>query len=143
MADIYFHNEEINFVLPQKKKIRQWIINASKQEGKTPGAINVIFTSDSYLYGLNVKHLDHDTYTDIITFDYTSDNEISGDIFISIDRVKENAKELMIPINNELHRVIIHGVLHLIGYKDKTPQQKKIMTAKEDYYLSLLPKIMA
>lgn len=142
MADIYFHNEEINFVLPQKKIIRQWIINASKQEGKTPGAINVIFTSDSYLYELNVRHLSHDTYTDIITFDYTVDNEISGDIFISVDRVKENAKELSIPFKDELHRVIIHGVMHLAGYKDKTQQQKKIMTGKEDYYLSLLPEIM-
>lgn len=143
MAEIYFHNEEINFVLPQKKKIRQWIIKSATLENKTAGAINVIFVSENHLYELNVRHLGHETHTDIITFDYTLENEISGDIFISIDRVKENAKELNIPFINELHRIIIHGVLHLTGYKDKSKQEKKIMTAKEDYYLSLLPEIMA
>jgi len=139
---IYFHLEEIKFVLPNKKLVRKWIISNSCSEKKEVGDINIIFTSDKYLYELNVRHLNHNTLTDIITFDYSVENEINGDIFISLDRVKENAKEFGIPTLNELHRVIIHGVLHLIGYKDKTKHQKLEMRAKEDYYLSLLPEIM-
>lgn len=139
---IYFHNEEINYVLPKKKRIRKWILNTSKNENKEVGDINIVITSDSYLYEVNVRHLSHDTFTDIITFDYSVENEISGDIFISLDRVKENAKEFKSLTLKELHRVIIHGVLHLIGYKDKTKHQKLEMRAKEDYYLSLLPEIM-
>ncbi len=141
-TSINFHNEEIEFVLPKKKRIRKWIIHTSELEVKEVGDINIIFTKDNCLYALNIKHLRHDTLTDIITFDYSAENEISGDIFISLERVKENAKEFGLPTLNELHRVIIHGILHLIGYKDKTKQQKLIMRAKEDYYLSLLPEIM-
>ncbi len=139
---IYFHNEEIKFVFPDKRRIRKWIINTSEQENKDVGDINIIFTSDNCLYDLNIRHLRHDTFTDIITFDYSVENEINGDIFISLERVRENAKEFGHPSLHELHRVIIHGILHLIGYKDKTKQQKLNMRAKEDYYLSLLPEIM-
>lgn len=140
---IYFHNEEVNYTLQNKKIIRQWILQTSGLENKVVGDINVVFTSDSYLHRLNVRHLRHDALTDIITFDYSSENQISGDIFISIERVKENASEYNIPFLVELRRIIIHGILHLLGYKDKTKVQKIEMRAKEDYYLSLLPRIMA
>jgi rRNA maturation RNase YbeY len=138
---IYFHAEEIKYILPKKKQIRQWIIEVSTLEGKKPGAINIVLANDSYVYDLNVKHLGHDTYTDIITFDYSEKEIINGDVFISMDRVKENARVLGVSFKDELHRVIIHGILHLLGYKDKSKLQKQDMRAKEDYYLSLLPGI--
>ena len=141
-AQIYFHNEEVKYVLPDKIRIRKWILKTSESENRNVGDINIILTSDDYLYHLNVKHLNHDTLTDIITFDYSNENEISGDIFISLERVRENAKEYNHSTLDELHRVIMHGILHLVGYKDKTKPQKVTMRAKEDYYLSLLPKIM-
>jgi rRNA maturation RNase YbeY len=111
----------------------------STLEGKNPGTINIVLTNDNYLQGLNIKYLGHNTYTDIITFDYVEKETINGDIFISLERVKENAQELGVSFKNEIHRVIIHGILHLLGYKDKTKLQKQDMRAKEDYYLSLLP----
>jgi len=101
------------------------------------GFLNFIFCSDNYLLKINVEHLNHDTYTDIITFDYSKEDRISGDIFISIDRVEENAKSHKTSFENELHRVIIHGVLHLLGYGDKEPGQKAEMRQKEDFCLSL------
>lgn len=104
------------------------------------GSINFIFCSDEYLFQLNQKYLKHDTYTDIITFDSSvEETEISGDIFISLERVKENSKQFSGSFVKELHRVMIHGILHLLGYKDKSPKDKEAMSGKEDYYLSLLP----
>ena len=102
--------------------------------------INFVFCSDKYLYELNIKYLEKDTYTDIITFDMT-DNEdvIMGDIYISIERAKENARKYKQPCLKEIRRLMIHGVLHLIGYNDKDQNHKKLMTEKEDYYLSLHP----
>jgi len=103
--------------------------------GKTVDYINIVFCSDEYLLQVNKDYLQHDYYTDIITFDY-SDQTISSDVFISIDRIADNAKAYKIPFLHELYRILFHGVLHLVGYEDKTPDVKKIMTEKEDYYLS-------
>lgn len=105
-------------------------------EGKSTGDITVIFCSDEYLLEINREHLDHDYYTDIITFDYCFQNLISGDLFISIDRVKENAAEFKTTFLNELSRVIFHGVLHLCGYKDKLYEDEKLMRQKEQFYLN-------
>ena len=101
------------------------------------GDINYIFCSDNYLHQINFQYLDHDTFTDIITFDQSDKDQIEGDIFISIDRVHENANERNISFVNELHRVMIHGILHLLGYNDKTPKEKQLMREKEDECLSL------
>jgi len=100
--------------------------------------LNYIFCSDTYLHKINLEYLKHDTLTDIITFDYSEKKQISGDIFISIDRIKENALKFNQSTDIELNRVLIHGVLHLLGYKDKTPKEKETMRAKEDFYLTLL-----
>jgi len=133
---IHFHNADYLYVLKHKTKIRQWILDTIQAEKKTLEEISYVFCSDNYLLKINQDHLNHDTYTDIITFDYTEDNLISSEIYISIDRVKENARNLSIAMLDELHRVIIHGVLHLCGYKDKTEKEAKTMRSKEDYYLS-------
>lgn len=142
MAGITFFNEEIEFNLKGKQVLKDWISLVIESEGKKKGDISFIFCDDTYLSEINVQYLKHHTLTDIITFDYTADNKgrISGDIFISIERVKENAESLKIPFVNELHRIIIHGVLHLLGYKDKTKVDKALMRQKEDYCLSLQNK---
>ncbi len=142
MANISFFNEGIDFKLNQKLLLKDWIYTVITNENKIKGSINFIFCNDSYLSKINKQFLNHDTYTDIITFDYTTDykGKISGDIFISIDRVAENAEKLNISFTNELHRVMIHGVLHLLGYKDKTKSQKTLMRQKEDNCLSLQKK---
>lgn len=133
--NINFHSEDISFTLVSKKKIRDWVTQAIQNEKLETGAISYIFCSDEYLHKMNVKYLNHDTYTDIITFDYSDNKLISGDLFISYDRIKQNAKSFKNSVKNELHRVMIHGVLHLCGYGDKTNEEKKIMRSKEDYYL--------
>lgn len=135
---VSFLSEEIDFELPNNKKTQDWVVNAIINEQKEVGDINYIFCSDEYLHKINLKYLNHDTYTDIITFNYCQDNVIFSDIFISIDRVKENAITYKKTFINELHRVIIHGILHLVGYNDKTQNEQDQMTAKEDFYLSLL-----
>lgn len=134
---IEFFSEDVDFVLAHAEQVEEWIAATVLAEGKLVGGITYIFCSDEYLLKVNQEHLKHDFYTDIITFDYTENDLISGDLFISIDRVKENAEELKIPFEYELHRVMIHGVLHLLGYKDKTKKHKTEMTAKEDFYLAL------
>lgn len=133
-----FLSEEIDFDLPNTKKTKGWVINAITNEQKQVGNINYIFCSDEYLHKINLKYLNHDTYTDIITFNYCEDNVVSSDIFISIDRVRENAINYKKSFINELHRVIIHGILHLVGYNDKSHSEQKQMTSREDFYLSLL-----
>ena len=131
--NFYFEDvEEFQLDLP---KSEDWIKNTILNEGKQSGEISFVFCSDDYLLDINRQYLDHDYYTDIITFDYVEGNLISGDIFISIDRVKENADVFKVSFENELNRIIIHGVLHLLGYKDKDSKQKEVMTGKEDYYL--------
>lgn len=136
-----FKNENLKFTLRNKTILKKWISATINKEKRKEGDITFIFCSDEYLLHINKQYLQHDTYTDIITFDYSerdSAQPISGDIFISIERVKENAEKFSTTFENELHRVIIHGVLHLLGYKDKTKAAKAQMTSKEDYYLKQL-----
>jgi probable rRNA maturation factor len=138
MAAVNFFSQDISFILPKPRKISSWIKGVIKSEGHTLGALNFIFCSDEHLLEINRQYLKHKTYTDIITFDTSEhDSTIEGDIFVSIERVKENALKLKIPFQDEFHRVIIHGVLHLLGYSDKTASQIKEMRKKEDAYLSL------
>jgi rRNA maturation RNase YbeY len=140
MAEINFFSEGLNYTFKSKRKNIAWIIEAIQSEGKRAGEINIIFCSDEYLYKLNIGYLNHDTYTDIITFNFSEDKGvISGDIYISLERARDNAKEFKQLLQTELRRLIIHGVLHLCGYKDKSQKDKALMTLKEDYYLSLRP----
>jgi rRNA maturation RNase YbeY len=141
--EISFFTEDISFTLRNKNKLRKWIQVVIGNEKKLPGNLNYIFCSDDYLYKLNKQYLNHDTLTDIITFDLSEKpDEISGEIYISIDRVKENAKKFKVTFYNELHRVMIHGILHLAGYHDKTQEEIIQMRSKEDKCLSLLPEIL-
>jgi probable rRNA maturation factor len=135
---IHFFTEDIIFTLKQKSEIRNWILNTVKNESYRLKELNYIFCSDEYLLGINRQYLNHDTYTDIITFD-TSEEErvVVGDVFISIDRIKENADKFKSAERDELHRVMIHGVLHLLGYTDKGKKEKAQMTDKENQYLGL------
>ena len=130
-------NYETNFKLKLTKNIASWISGAIINEAYKEGDINFIFCEDNYLLKMNVKYLKHNELTDIISFDYTMGKMVSGDIFISIDRIKENALQFNVKVEDELHRVIIHGILHCCGYKDKTKEDKLLMRKKEDYYLSL------
>lgn len=131
-------NYEIDFQLEEEQKIINWIQNCIINHGFELGEINYIFCNDEYLHKINVEFLQHDTLTDIISFDYTLGKEISGDIFISVERVEENAKEFKVSFIEELQRVLIHGVLHYMGYKDKTENEKKQMRSKENDCLSNL-----
>ena len=128
---------ETKFNLLNKRVLKGWIKSTIQNENKKAGEINFIFCDDDYLLKINQEYLKHDYYTDVISFDNSIEDVISGEIFISIDMVKDNAKKLSIPFDEELKRVIIHGVLHFIGYKDKTTSNKLEMKRKEDYYLSL------
>lgn len=135
---IQFFSEGCEFQPKHPSKIKNWLKEVIYAEGFTSGDLNFIFCSDEVLFQMNQQYLNHDTLTDIITFD-TSENEgeLSGDIFISVDRVKENAEKFGTGFRDELHRVMAHGVLHLSGYGDKTPKQKKVMREKEAACLSL------
>lgn len=128
-------NNEIKFDLENSERVSEWISTTILEEEYKEGELNYIFCSDDYLLELNIKHLNHNTLTDIISFDYTMGKLISGDIFISIDRVIENAKTFEVSFEDELHRVMIHGILHYCGYKDKSEDDKVIMRSKEDLYL--------
>jgi probable rRNA maturation factor len=134
---IFYNNIDNNFTLRDKIKIKRWILKSIEEENITVNFISFNFCSDEYILKLNNSSLKHNYYTDIITFELNNKNEnIEGDIYISIDRVKENAKNLRESFVNELHRVIIHGVLHLCGYKDKSSKESKKMREKENYYLN-------
>jgi len=135
---ISFHSEELDFTPEQPERLAAWIRQVIDQQKCTLSFLNYIFCTDDYLHNINVAYLDHDTLTDIITFPYTDPPRIEGDIFISIDRVRENAATLHLPFTQELHRVIIHGVLHLCGQGDKTEREKGEMRAKEDEALEML-----
>jgi rRNA maturation RNase YbeY len=140
---INFHTEDIKFTLKNKTILKKWIVSVIEKKKRKAGDLNFIFCSDEHLLGINRQYLDHDTYTDIITFDYSKEDlkmPVSGDIFISVERVEENAKKFKKNFENELHRVIIHGTLHLLGYKDKTKTAKEEMTKEEDKSLKLLSK---
>jgi len=131
------YNSETTFTLEDDISLSKWIEFAIHQENKDLGELNYIFCDDDYLLEINIKQLKHNTLTDIISFDHSIGNIISGDIFISVERVKDNAVDLLTDFKDELHRVMIHGVLHYCGYKDKTVSEKQLMRSKEDYYLSL------
>ncbi|GGI26690.1 rRNA maturation RNase YbeY [Pedobacter mendelii] len=136
MPAISFFTESISFNLPQKLKVKKWIKATIETEGYKLQELNFIFCSDEYLLGINQQYLNHDTYTDIITFDNSEEEKkIVSDIFISIERVKENAKSFKTNDFDEVCRIMIHGTLHLLGYKDKGKVAKTLMTQKEDEYL--------
>lgn len=135
---IYFFSEDIDFNLEDEKASTNWIQNVLYDEGFVDENINYIFCSDKYLHDLNLEYLDHDTLTDIITFDNSEEeHHIEADIFISVERVRENADQLNKEFYDELQRVMIHGLLHIMGYADKTDEEKKAMREKEDACLSL------
>lgn len=129
-------NYETDFILDNKVQVSNWISETIVEEKHKEGDINYIFCLDDYLHQLNVDFLNHDTLTDVIGFDYSVGKELHGDIYISIERVEENAKDFNVSFNEELARVIIHGVLHFCGYNDKSQLDAKEMRFKEDYYLS-------
>lgn len=128
----YLETEEITEINQNKKWLNQVISNEAKEEGD----ITYIFCDDDYLLEKNIRFLNHNTLTDVITFDYCEGNSVSGDIFISIERVKENSEVFKVDFLTELNRVIVHGLLHLLGYKDKTERESNLMRKKENYYLS-------
>ena len=132
---INFHYET-DFKVENEKQLVQWVSDTITGEQRKEGEINYIFCSDDYLHQINVEFLHHDTYTDIISFDYTVGKELHGDIYISVERVKENAKEFDTTFNDELARVIIHGILHFCGYKDKSVEDAKEMRGKEDHHMA-------
>lgn len=125
-------NYETEFQLDNEQKYQNWLTEVIESEDKEEGEINYIFCDDDYLYEINVQYLEHETLTDIISFDYTLGNLISGDIFISIERVKDNAQDFGVSFEEELKRVMVHGILHYCGYKDKTEADEKLMRAKEE-----------
>ena len=130
-------NYELDFELENDEEFSNWISTVITSEGKSEGEINYIFCEDDYLLDLNQKHLNHDTLTDIISFDYSLGNEIHGDIYISIERVRENAEDFNVTFAEELKRVIIHGILHYCGYKDKSESDEKLMRTKENEKIEL------
>jgi len=140
--NLSFFSENVDFQINNTEPIQDWIEKLIESYQKILGEITYIFCSDDYLLKVNQKHLNHDTFTDIITFDYTNNGIISGDIFISIDRIKENSVEFKTSFEDELHRVMAHGVLHLIGFKDKTKGEQTLMTKAEDHALSLFSEIV-
>ena len=129
-------NYETQFILENTEQLSEWISNTISEENCKEGEINYIFCTDDYLHKLNVDFLDHDTLTDVISFDYSVGKELHGDIYISVERVEENAADFNVAFQDEIARVIIHGVLHYCGYKDKTDADEKVMRSKEDYYLA-------
>jgi len=136
MPAIQFFEEDISYKLKKKTAVRKWITDTIFAEGFKLDELTYVFCSDEYLLQINQQYLDHDTYTDIITFDNSEvKGTITGDIFISVERIKENAAKFVVTETHELHRVMIHGALHLLGYKDKSAADKKKMTLKEDHYL--------
>lgn len=141
MALVSFYSEDVSFKLQDQSRVIKWIMQVATNEGYSLSEINYIFCSDEYLLRINRDFLQHDYYTDIITFDNSDvEKEIMSDVFVSIDRVKENADNLNVPFLSELHRVLIHGLLHLVGYTDKTLDDQMVMRKKEDACLSLLKK---
>lgn len=137
---IRYFTEDIDFAFKGKSVHSAWLKAVSEEEGRRPGQISVIFCSDPYLLEINRKYLGHDYYTDIITFDYSEGDTISGDLFISVDTVRSNAEYFSADFKDELDRVIVHGVLHLIGYDDHTDEQSAEMRARENHYLERRPE---
>ncbi len=134
MINLFFEDVEIPNL--DSEFFINWLSSTCIEEGKVLEEVNLIFCSDEYLLKMNVEYLQHDYYTDIISFDYCEEDRILGDLFISKDRVLDNAEQNSVTFESELQRVIVHGVLHLCGYKDKSEEEEKLMRSKEDYYLS-------
>ena len=133
---IHLFEEDVTLKIKNKLNIKKWLKETIEKEGYKLGELNYIFCSDEYLHQMNVSYLNHDTLTDIITFDNSDvEGKIIGDIFISIDRVTENAKKFDVEFIDESNRVMVHGALHLVGYKDKKKEEQEKMRAKENYYL--------
>lgn len=130
-------NYELDFEITDEQTYSDWISAIISSENKTEGEINYIFCDDDYLLEINQQYLNHDTLTDIISFDYSLGNEISGDIYISIERVKDNAFDFNVSFDEELKRVLVHGILHYCGYKDKTDTDEQLMRSKEDEKIKL------
>ena len=131
-------NYETNFSLADESRLSNWIINVISEEGCILDEINYIFCDDAFLLKLNVEYLNHDTLTDIISFDNSIGKIIQGDIFISVERVADNAKDFNVSLQEELHRVMVHGVLHFCGYKDKSESESMLMKQKENHYIKQL-----
>ena len=132
---ISYFVQDTNFKFVKKRLNNAWLKLVAESEVKKLGNINIIFCSDNYILDVNMKYLQHDYFTDIITFDYCENNVLSGDLFISVDSVRENSVFFKTEFSDELNRVIVHGLLHLIGYDDHTPEDQKVMREKENYYL--------
>lgn len=130
-------NYETDFTLENEDVYASWLSNVISSENKKEGEINYIFCDDEYLHKINVEYLNHDTLTDVISFDYTMGNEISGDCFISVERVKDNASDFNVAFDEEIKRVLAHGILHYCGYKDKTDVDEEVMRSKEDEKIAL------
>ena len=138
---IRFYNEDTSFRFTKKSLCRCWLKLVAESEVKRIGDISIIFCSDPYILDVNLRYLGHDYYTDIITFDYCKGDVLSGDLFVSIDTVKENAVFYGTDFKDELDRVIVHGILHLIGYDDHSETDIAVMRSKENYYLDILHKL--
>ena len=134
---LFFRESDIPCSVEEKLSVKNWVKRVAKFHGVALGEICVVSCSDKYLLGVNIEHLNHDYYTDIITFDYSNEEGVSGDLLISFDRVKENAEAEGVGFQEELKRVIIHGVLHLIGFKDKTDSEAQEMRAQENKALEM------
>ena len=134
---IRYFQEDIRFDLKQKMQNNRWLKMVAGSEMRRIGAVNIIFCSDNYILDVNMRYLQHDYFTDIITFDYCEKDILSGDLFISIDSVRENAAYYGAEFADELDRVMVHGLLHLIGYDDHTPEETAVMRKKENYYLAM------
>jgi len=141
LNNIFFHTVDISFSLESEKRTSNWLVRLVESQNKKVGELNYIFCSDDYLLKMNQEHLKHDYFTDIITFDYCEKGMISGDLFISIDRTNENAKTFRKTQMDELNRVIAHGLLHLLGFKDKTTEDIAEMRSMEEKALSMLKNV--
>ena len=143
---VIFTPVDLTHTLRDSRRVKRWLLELTEEEGRALGDVTIIWCSDSYLLDVNRKYLDHDYFTDIITFDYSSEDFVSGDLFVSLDRVRANAADYAGGKNLfhvELRRVMAHGLLHLCGYGDKTDSEAKIMRAKEDYYLAKYDALVA
>ena len=134
---ISYYTQDTDLVFKGKSFNNKWLKMVAESEIRRIGAVSIIFCSDREILDVNMKYLQHDYFTDIITFDYCEGDRLSGDLFISVDSVRENAVFYGVEFADELNRVMVHGILHLIGYDDHTPEEQKVMRGKEDYYLSL------
>ena len=138
---VTYYTEETSFAFKEKRLTSRWLKLVAESEVRRLGDISIIFCSDNYILDVNMKYLRHDYFTDIITFDYCEGNRLNGDLFISVDSVRENASFYGTEFADELNRVIVHGILHLIGYDDHAEEDIAVMRAKENYYLSLRTQV--